>query len=257
MKVQLEKTLAVPASADTAWALLQDIEAVATCMPARRSPSALDAQHYKGTVAVKFGPASMAFRGTVELLAVEPASRTLRLAAKGTDTTGGSGASMDLTARIEALDARLVPAGRQQRGVDERQGRRVRRPHDELGGRAGAAAVRHQLRGAGAGDAAASAGPRTAAAPPQLDGPALAWAAFKEWLRSLFAVRKDMSAERALGAGRVAAATGRRGLHRRALAGGRAAADAGPRAARCCSKATPASARPRWPRCWPRCAARG
>ena len=31
-----------------------------------------------------------------------------------------------------------------------------------------------------------------------------------------------------------------------------AAADAGPGSARCCSKATPASARPRSPRCWPR-----
>ena len=64
----------------------------------------MDDTHYKGTVAVKFGPASMSFRGEVEVMALEPASRTLRLFGKGTDTTGSSGASMDLTARIEPVD---------------------------------------------------------------------------------------------------------------------------------------------------------
>jgi carbon monoxide dehydrogenase subunit G len=102
MKVQLEKTFALPASAEIAWSLLQDIEAVAGCMPGAKITERLDATHYKGTVAVKLGPASMAFRGEVEVMAEEPSSRTLRLLGKGTDNTGTSGASMDLTARIDA-----------------------------------------------------------------------------------------------------------------------------------------------------------
>ena len=65
MKVQLEKTFAIPASADTAWNLLQNIEGVAGCMPGASITERIDAQHYKGTVSVKFGPASMAFRGSV------------------------------------------------------------------------------------------------------------------------------------------------------------------------------------------------
>jgi len=103
VKVSLEKTYPVPASAETTWALLQDIEAVAGCMPGARITERVDERHYKGTVAVRFGPANMTFRGEVEVVSIEPAARTLRLIGKGTDTTGGSGASMDLTARVEPL----------------------------------------------------------------------------------------------------------------------------------------------------------
>lgn len=102
MKVTLEKTFPMPASADTAWALLQNIEGVAGCMPGAKITERIDDQHYKGTVSVKFGPASMSFRGEVEVKNIDTTTRTLRLIGKGTDSTGSSGAAMDLTARVEA-----------------------------------------------------------------------------------------------------------------------------------------------------------
>ncbi len=105
MKVQLEKTFPMPGSADAAWVVLQDIDAVAGCMPGAKITERIDATHFKGTVGVKFGPASMSFRGDVEILSLDAAGRTLRLMGKGTDSTGSSGASMDLTARVEAIDA--------------------------------------------------------------------------------------------------------------------------------------------------------
>ncbi len=104
VKVTLEKTFPMPASADTAWALLQNIEGVAGCMPGAKITERIDDQHYKGTVSVKFGPASMSFRGEVEVKSIDTATRTLRLIGKGTDSTGSSGAAMDLTARIEAAE---------------------------------------------------------------------------------------------------------------------------------------------------------
>ena len=82
--------------------VLQDIEGVAGCMPGAKITERVDEQHYKGTVAVKFGPASMSFRGEVEVRPIDAPTRTLHLFGKGTDTTGSSGASMDLTARVEA-----------------------------------------------------------------------------------------------------------------------------------------------------------
>ena len=91
----------MPSSADVAWALLKDIEAVATCMPGAAITERTDATHYKGTVAVRVGPASMSFRGTVEVVSVDEATNTMRLLGKGTDNTGTSGASMDLTARVQ------------------------------------------------------------------------------------------------------------------------------------------------------------
>jgi carbon monoxide dehydrogenase subunit G len=105
MKVRLEKSFSLPGSADTAWALLRDIDAVAACMPGAKITERIDAQHFKGTVSVRFGPASTAFRGEVEVLSLDAAARTMQLVGKGTDTTGSSGAAMDLAARIEAIDA--------------------------------------------------------------------------------------------------------------------------------------------------------
>ncbi len=107
MKVELEKTFPMPCSAEVAWEFLQNIEAVAACMPGAKITERLDAGRYKGTVTVKVGPATMSFRGEVEVRDVDPAARSLRLLGKGTDSTGSSGASMDLTARIEAAEGGL------------------------------------------------------------------------------------------------------------------------------------------------------
>jgi carbon monoxide dehydrogenase subunit G len=105
MKVQLNRAFALAASADAAWSVLQDIAAVAACMPGAKITERVDETHYKGTVSVKVGPASLSFRGDIEVKGVEASARTLRLFAKGTDTTGGSAASMDLTARIDPAGA--------------------------------------------------------------------------------------------------------------------------------------------------------
>ncbi len=105
MNVTLEKSFPLPGSAEAAWQLLCDIEAVAGCMPGARIAERIDAQHWKGSVSVKFGPASLSFRGEIQVKSIDATTRTLVLSGKGTDSTGSSGASMDLTARIEAIDA--------------------------------------------------------------------------------------------------------------------------------------------------------
>ncbi|MFM7657343.1 MAG: SRPBCC family protein [Burkholderiaceae bacterium] len=104
MNVTLEKSFTLPGSAEVAWQILCDIEAVASCMPGARITERIDVQHYKGTVSVKFGPASMSFRGEIEVKALDAASCTLVLLGKGTDSTGSSGASMELCASIAAMD---------------------------------------------------------------------------------------------------------------------------------------------------------
>src|SRR5262245_54467219 len=107
MKVELERTFPMPASTDVAWSFLQDIEAVAACMPGAKITERLPDRRFKGTVSVKVGPASMSFRGEVEVRDVDPSAKSLRLIGKGTDSTGTSGASMDLAARIEPGDGGL------------------------------------------------------------------------------------------------------------------------------------------------------
>ena len=194
MKVELEKSFPLPAPAEAAWALLQDVEAVAGCMPGARITERVDATHYKGTVTVKLGPASMAFRGEVEVKELDATARALRLAGRGMDSTGTSGATMDLHARVEAIDAascRLV--GRSEVSVSGKAA--------TFGGRLMQGVAEQVLQqfvanfaqrlpavpvGA-AGDGAAAPVP-----PPQreLNGLALAWAMLRDWLRQLFGTRR-------------------------------------------------------------------
>ena len=187
MKVQLEKTFPMPASADVAWALLQDIEAVGRLHARRQDHRARRRAALQGHGGGEVRPGQHGrFAARSRSWRSNPRASTLRLVGKGTDSTGGSGASMDLDgAHRGGRCARSCKLVGHQRGVDERQGRRLRRTHDGLGGRAGAQAVRRQLRGPGAGAAGADARRRLpprchrrAAAPAaELNGLALAWAA--------------------------------------------------------------------------------
>ncbi|HXL82700.1 MAG TPA: SRPBCC family protein [Casimicrobiaceae bacterium] len=203
MKVRLERTFAMPASPELTWALLQDIEAVAECMPGAAITERIDAQHYKGTVALKVGPASLKFRGEIEVKELDAAARTLRLLAKGTDTSGSSAASMDLTARVEAADgglSRLV--GQSEASVSGKVAAFAARMMEALAdqilkqfaanfaARLAAQQPASPQPPAPAGAAAPGAAGAVAAAAPQrqeLNGIALLWTVLKDWLRGLFA----------------------------------------------------------------------
>jgi carbon monoxide dehydrogenase subunit G len=68
-------------------------------MPGAQITEDIDATHFKGGVRVKVGPAVAAFAGTIEILALDEATHTLKMLGKGADK-GGSSASMELTASL-------------------------------------------------------------------------------------------------------------------------------------------------------------
>lgn len=200
MKVQIERSFSLPGSVAAAWSVLSDVERVAGCMPGASITERVADDRYKGAIAVKFGPASMSFRGEVTVLAIDPATRTVRLAGKGTDSTGSSGASMDLTASIEPEDG----AASCLKGTSEVM---VSGKAAAFGSRMMSSVAEQVLRQFGdnfatqvhaaqeAQAAAAAAAPAYIQAPPpaparELNGLALAWAAFKDWLRSLFTAKR-------------------------------------------------------------------
>ena len=190
MKVQIEKVFAIPAPVDVSWRFLQDIAAVAACMPGARITERLDDTHYKGTVSIKVGPASMSFRGDIEVRELDAATRTLRLIGKGSDTTGTSGASIDLTARVEAAEggaSNLV--GKSEASVSGKAA--------AFGGRMMNSVADQVLKQFAANFVAQvellktpQAGADPAASPPpaqgELNGLALFWAILKDWIRGLF-----------------------------------------------------------------------
>ena len=99
MEVVLDKTYPVSAGLESSWAILSNMHELATCMPGAQITETIDATHFKGSVRVKVGPAVAAFAGTIEILALDPATRTLKMMGKGADK-GGSSASMELTAHL-------------------------------------------------------------------------------------------------------------------------------------------------------------
>jgi uncharacterized protein len=104
MEVVLDKQYPVSAGVDAAWTVLANMNELATCMPGAQITSEIDATHFTGSVRVKVGPAVAAFAGTIEILALDPTTHTLKMLGKGADK-GGSSASMELTANLVAIDA--------------------------------------------------------------------------------------------------------------------------------------------------------
>lgn len=101
MEVVLDKRYPIAASLEQAWTVLADIRATAACMPGAQITEQLDETHYKGTVKSKVGPATMSFAGDIEVQGMDVAARQLKMLGKGADK-GGSSASMQLTAHLEA-----------------------------------------------------------------------------------------------------------------------------------------------------------
>jgi hypothetical protein len=208
VKVELAKTFPMPAAPDVAWKLLQDVEAVAGCMPGAKITQRVDDTHYKGTVTVRVGPATLSFRGDIEVKEIDAATRTLRLFGGGSDTTGSSAGSMDLTARIDAADdGRSTLNGQSIVSLSGKAaafgGRMVNSVADQIlaqfAGNFAARLSASALQPAGDTSAndtvrASQSPPSSAASSPpvttELNGLALLWAIIRDWLRGIFASKR-------------------------------------------------------------------
>ena len=110
MEVKLEKRYELGVPAQDAWAILSDLESVASCMPGASLGEKTGDNAFKGSVKVKVGPATAQFGGEVEILSMDAANHSLILKGKGADK-GGSSASMELEASIEETDGQSVLVG--------------------------------------------------------------------------------------------------------------------------------------------------
>lgn len=206
MQVTLDKQYPVAAPADAAWQVLSNVVELATCMPGAQITERVDDAHYKGSVKVKVGPAVAAFAGTIEVLGVDAATRTLRMVGKGADRAGSS-ASMDLTARIVEADGAAASAlvGQAEVVVSGKfaqfGGRMMTSVSDMIlaqfadtfaqkaAAQAAASAASFAPAAAGAPATAAPAIPEPVAAPKELDALAIAWELIRNFVARLFGRR--------------------------------------------------------------------
>ena len=114
--VILDNHLDLPADPDAVFALLNDVERVAGCLPG----AVLDGQEddtYLGRVRFKVGPISAAYAGRIRFTEVAPEQRRLRLSARGADSHGNGDAEADVTLTVAPADGRGLarPAHRPRR----------------------------------------------------------------------------------------------------------------------------------------------
>lgn len=202
MEVKVDKRYPLEVDAARAWVVLRDLRSVSICMPGAELTEQVDDSHFKGKVKVKVGPATALFDGDVVMRQIDDAARQIRLNAKGADK-GGSSATMDLTASIEAEGnpAACVLIGRADVIVNGKfaqfGGRMMSQVSDmilgQFAGNFAAAAAALPVPGAGATAApvadAAAAQAALSTRDREINAFAMFWQMVKSWFASLFGKR--------------------------------------------------------------------
>jgi carbon monoxide dehydrogenase subunit G len=100
--MKLEQVFEVAAPVERVWATLIDVEAVAPCLPGAELTGTDDDGAFRGTFAVKLGPTSAAYAGSLRLESVDEDSYTVIMRADGSDKRGQGTAKATIESRVEA-----------------------------------------------------------------------------------------------------------------------------------------------------------
>lgn len=93
--MRIDNAVPVKGSPEEVFALVNDVERVAGCMPGA-TLEGRDGDAWTGRVKVKVGPITAAYAGTVRFLEVDEEKRRLRLQARGADTHGSGDAEAEV-----------------------------------------------------------------------------------------------------------------------------------------------------------------
>lgn len=100
----IENDFVVRSPIGRVWAYVLDVEKVAPCMPGAQLTEVVDDTTWKGKVAVKLGPVSMSFAGSVVMQERDDTAHRVVLKADGREQRGRGAASALVTANLEAVD---------------------------------------------------------------------------------------------------------------------------------------------------------
>ena len=100
MGMRIEKTVVVKAPADAVWAFLVDPRRVASCLPGAAITDQIDEHTFGGTMNVKVGPVTAAYRGRMKFERLDAAAREADIAASGQETRGKGAADMRMSSRV-------------------------------------------------------------------------------------------------------------------------------------------------------------
>ena len=100
----IEDSFTVRTPVDRLWSIMQDVEAIAPCLPGAELTEVVDERTWKGRVHVKLGPVQMAFAGTVVMDEVDDVARRARLSARGTEQRGRGAATASVESWLEPAE---------------------------------------------------------------------------------------------------------------------------------------------------------
>src|ERR671927_1507453 len=86
-RMRIENEFTVNAPVQQAWGAMLDLERVAPCLPGASIEEAAD-EEYQGTMAVKLGPISARYRGTVSVEEADEENHRAVMRANGQETRG-------------------------------------------------------------------------------------------------------------------------------------------------------------------------
>ena len=102
--MKIEQKFSLNAPPDRVWAFLTDPVQVAACLPGAAITSQIDDRTYEGTVTVKVGPVTAAYRGKVRFERLDPQRLEAEMVGQGQDVKGKGGAEMRMVSRLRPLE---------------------------------------------------------------------------------------------------------------------------------------------------------
>jgi carbon monoxide dehydrogenase subunit G len=113
--MKLENEFTVGAPVERAWEVMLDMQRVAPCLPGAAIESS-DGDEHVGTMAIRIGPITSRYRGTVRVLEADEAARRAVMRASARDQRGQGTAAATITSTMES-----VPGGTRVRVETEMQ----------------------------------------------------------------------------------------------------------------------------------------
>jgi len=103
MAIEIKQQFEVDAPAEQVWAFVMDPHRVAPCMPGATLDEVIDDKNFRGSVRIKVGAVSAAYKGSVCMQKADQAAGLLEMLAEGRETGGGT-ARATVTATVTAGD---------------------------------------------------------------------------------------------------------------------------------------------------------
>ena len=102
----IEDSFEVDAPVERVWTLLKDIPRVAGCIPGAAITEVVDARTYRAQVAVKIGPANVAYNATILVDALDESAHRAQFTIKGDEIRGRGGVSAGMISEVLPVDGR-------------------------------------------------------------------------------------------------------------------------------------------------------